>query len=280
MAFARQSVMTPDNMLSSSSFAQPVFWQMKWLVQSLNKKNHKSVLNELLHLRDVYGYEAQIFFLRTLLEEEFRSANKGTEVRSQVLIAELEKISVDPRFGAILLQALETFGGDDVTSSTGKSMSHTDFFSTLLKRLALKKQLAFCVSLLSCDSPSAGRTGGPLVSSRFRESCLRLLKHRLKDFVSHPQQLPDYVLHNLLCLLRSEEFLNSDALTHGATSSGMGASQNSSGPAGPEDKECDFFVQTHLQTVIRTLLDTHPGASRHFAPLSVLGPIPPSNFNG
>jgi hypothetical protein len=274
--YYRINSMTPDNILSSSSFEQPVFWQIKWLVQSLNKKNHKSVLNELLHLRHVYGFEAQVFFLRTLFEEEFRSSNKGTEVRSHLLINELEKISADPRFGAVLLQALETFGADDVSSSTGKAMSHTDFFSTLLKRLALKQQLAFCVALLSCDIPAAARSGGPLVFSRFRESCLRLLKQRLKDFVNHPQQLPEYVVHNLLCLLRSEAFLNGDQLTHGASSSAMGGSQNSSGAAA-EDRECDYFIQTHLQTVIRSLLDKHPSASRHFAPFSVLGPIIPTN---
>ena len=56
-----------------TSFASPLFWQIRYLVQGLNKKNFKSSVAELNQLIDLYGQDSRLFLLQCLVEEtDFR----------------------------------------------------------------------------------------------------------------------------------------------------------------------------------------------------------------
>jgi len=56
-----------------TSFASPLFWQIRYLVTNLNKKNFKSSVAELNQLIDLYGQDSRLFLIQCLVEEtDFR----------------------------------------------------------------------------------------------------------------------------------------------------------------------------------------------------------------
>lgn len=95
------------------SFAQPLYWQIRYLVTGLSKKSYKSSVAELHHLTQLYGYDAQVFFLRTLVEEiQFQDPKHGgggsgrDQLKIQLLQNELKEIENEEQFGVMLCQVV------------------------------------------------------------------------------------------------------------------------------------------------------------------------------
>ncbi|CAE7948984.1 hypothetical protein AK812_SmicGene15667 [Symbiodinium microadriaticum] len=125
------------------SFAQPLFWQIKYVVNGLSKKTQKQGLNELHNLIAAYGYDAQVFFLRVLIEECAANNWQPTGQRTfqmQLLASELKEMESEESFGMLLCQAIEQCR-DNVTE---------EFLSQLTKasKISLKPQLNLAAAML------------------------------------------------------------------------------------------------------------------------------------
>ncbi|CAJ1393161.1 unnamed protein product [Effrenium voratum] len=93
------------------SFAQPSFWQIKYLVNSLSKKNQKTSLTELHNLIAAFGYDAQVFYLRVLLESVPTTQQAGGKGSTQLLVlsSELKDMENEEQFGQVLCQAIADY---------------------------------------------------------------------------------------------------------------------------------------------------------------------------
>ncbi|CAM9552602.1 unnamed protein product, partial [Ectocarpus sp. 12 AP-2014] len=99
-------------------FASPIFWQIRYLVTNLTKKNLKSSISELNQLIELYGEDARVFLLQCLVEEtgfkEQRThahhGNKDTQ-KIQLLQHELAQAADRPNFVSAICRALEGSSG-------------------------------------------------------------------------------------------------------------------------------------------------------------------------
>lgn len=177
------------------SFAQPLFWQIRYLVTGLTKKNYKSSVSELHHLISLYGYDAQVFFLRTLIEEiQFQDAKHGggqgrDQLKVQLLQNELREIESEEQFGVLLCQAVEA-------SREGGVLE--DFVTHVCKvaKVQLRGQLSLAVACLQSTNEVTHREGA------------KFLRTKLREYVSpggRGQRLSEPLLHQLLASLRGTE---------------------------------------------------------------------------
>jgi len=174
------------------SFAQPTMWQIKYLVVGLSKKNYKSSVQELHHLIERFGYEAQVFLFRTLIEEtelrDARQAGGGREqLKLQLLTGELRLLENEEQFGSLLCHAAE--GAKDGVSE--------DFLTHFCKvtKLPLRLQIALGLACQHSVNPHTHREG------------MKFLKARLKEQTGPNKQpcLPEVTLHAVLSILSGNE---------------------------------------------------------------------------
>ncbi|CAK8992406.1 unnamed protein product [Durusdinium trenchii] len=171
------------------SFAQPLFWQIRYIVNALTKKNLKPSLNELHNLIAAFGYDAQVFFLRVLLEEaastNWQYSGKGA-FQLQVLSAELKEIEHEEQFGQLLCHAIEQFK-ENITE---------DFLLQLCKatKISLQAQINMAVAMLHSL---------PLSQEASRRESAKFLRNRFRDFTSNRAvRLSEPLVHSLLALLK------------------------------------------------------------------------------
>jgi CCR4-NOT transcription complex subunit 1 len=180
------------------SFAQPLLWQIRYLITGLSKKNFKSSVAELHQLITLYGYDAQLFFLRTLIEEiELRDFTKSgkDQLKAQLLQTELLTLVSDGQLGdgtgMLLCQALE--GSREPQPGVSE-----DFASHLCRatKLSLPQQLSLAVSFLESGNDFTRREG------------FKFLRARLREYTApgtRPPKLTESTLHGVCRALKSAE---------------------------------------------------------------------------
>nr|AHK23676.1 CCR4-NOT transcription complex subunit 1-like protein [Chromera velia] len=191
-----------------SNTSHLVFWQIKFLVSNINKKNQKANTAELHGLISLYGYEAHLFYLRTLIEEvelrERGQAGGRDLIKLNLLINDLQSLYERKEFGAMLVEALEQRTGDGLSAETvahfckvarltkwqefvlAAAMMHSAFETTRLEGTKLirakSKELVGSSSSSSSSTSGSAAGGGGSGSTdkdvRFKKSSSALpLKH-------------------------------------------------------------------------------------------------------
>eukprot|EP00928_Gymnodinium_smaydae_P097823 TRINITY_DN894_c1_g2_i1.p1 TRINITY_DN894_c1_g2~~TRINITY_DN894_c1_g2_i1.p1 ORF type:complete len:2458 (+),score=390.25 TRINITY_DN894_c1_g2_i1:119-7492(+) len=176
------------------SFAQPVFWQIRYLVTGLSKRNYKACVAELRQLVQLYGYDAQAFLLRTLVEElQFHDARGGAankdQLKLQLLQNELQSLDASEELGQLLRQALD--GAREFTEEFILQ------FSKAVK-LSQRAQFAIVAACLVLSSDAVRREGLKLLRSKLREASGASASVRVQLL-----SLPDSLLQSLVAALRS-----------------------------------------------------------------------------
>ncbi|CAE8600841.1 unnamed protein product, partial [Polarella glacialis] len=117
-----------------------------YLISGLSKKNYKPSVSELHQLISLHGYDAQVFFLRTLIEEiqvqDAKQSNSGgrDQLKLQLLQSELQRLEQEEQFGILFYQAIEA-------SRDGSPLVTDDLVTQLCRvtKVSLKSQLALSV---------------------------------------------------------------------------------------------------------------------------------------
>jgi CCR4-NOT transcription complex subunit 1 len=189
--------------MSEVSFAAPLLWQIRFIVQNTlsNKKTSKQGISEVRRLTDLYGDDARLFLFRCLIEHvDPKSTQHGHLV--QFLAEEIEAFSKKPNFGSVFCQAL--MGQADKKSIT------EDYLQQFCKQLNLKlvTQIAVGASIVGCTDEKASIEGR------------RFLAARTVEFGALPkeeqQKLSGSVLHEVAYYMKSAKHLKAGVISRKA----------------------------------------------------------------
>eukprot|EP01114_Cavostelium_apophysatum_P013415 TRINITY_DN3247_c0_g1_i5.p1 TRINITY_DN3247_c0_g1~~TRINITY_DN3247_c0_g1_i5.p1 ORF type:complete len:2234 (+),score=701.16 TRINITY_DN3247_c0_g1_i5:75-6776(+) len=185
-AIIRSPRRTPPSPASdTSSFSTLIGSQIRFLVSNLKQKNFKSTVSEIHHIIDLYGHEAYLLLLHTLIGNiDFRD-QKGQkdQFRIQLLSQELLSMQKSPNLPSLICQALE-----GVESLQEEFLAH---FSKVLK-LQLSQEILVGLGLAHS------------VDAHVRSEGIKFLKNKITDLTpSALKSLPENILHHLLYFLRT-----------------------------------------------------------------------------
>eukprot|EP01116_Phalansterium_solitarium_P014539 TRINITY_DN3224_c0_g1_i5.p1 TRINITY_DN3224_c0_g1~~TRINITY_DN3224_c0_g1_i5.p1 ORF type:complete len:1462 (-),score=389.12 TRINITY_DN3224_c0_g1_i5:3053-7438(-) len=183
----RSSVTTLTN------FSYLVGSQIRFLVTNLNKKNAKASTTELHHLVDLYGSDAYLYLLRSLVSSIDFKDTKGQkdQIRIQLLSQEVSQLVRLPNFASLVCQALE-----------GLETLQDDFVSQFCKllKLTLPQEILVALSLAQSVEPIVHEGGDRYLRLRLPELTNNMIK-----------SLPENLLHSLLYYLRTSEGFSKQA---------------------------------------------------------------------
>jgi len=154
-------------------------------VTNLNKKNTKSSVTEIHHLIDLYGHDAFLYLLRSLVSNiDFRDPKPKDQTKLQLLHQEIVQLVKQPNFASCICQAIEAI-----------EHLQEDFVSNFSKALKLSPQHELLIALGLAHS----------VDPNIKQEGLKFLKNKVADLqLATLKVLPDNVLHTLLYVLRTE----------------------------------------------------------------------------
>eukprot|EP00455_Lapot_gusevi_P023340 TRINITY_DN24262_c0_g2_i1.p1 TRINITY_DN24262_c0_g2~~TRINITY_DN24262_c0_g2_i1.p1 ORF type:complete len:109 (-),score=8.59 TRINITY_DN24262_c0_g2_i1:9-335(-) len=93
------------------SFAYPIFAQIRHIVSHLNKKNYANAVAELTELTNIYGDDARLYTLSSLLEDiDLVDKSHQDQLKLQLLNEKISELSNQPNFTSLLCLALEVLG--------------------------------------------------------------------------------------------------------------------------------------------------------------------------
>jgi CCR4-NOT transcription complex subunit 1 len=141
-----------------TSFASPLFWQIRYLVTNLNKKNFKSSVAELNQLIDLYGQDSRLFLIQCLVEEtdfrDQRAHHQHKDYQKILLLAhEISQATAKPNFASIICQVLESqTSGSRARPSGHQRIITEDFLIQFCRalKLTLPQQITIAAGL--CES--------------------------------------------------------------------------------------------------------------------------------
>jgi CCR4-NOT transcription complex subunit 1 len=194
-----------------TSFASPLFWQIRYLVTNLNKKNFKSSVAELNQLIDLYGQDSRLFLIQCLVEEtdfrDQRAHHQHKDYQKILLLAhEISQATAKPNFASIICQVLES----QATGSRARSSGHQrvvteDFLIQFCRalKLTLPQQITIAAGL--CESLDAAVVA----------EAVKFLKAKLPELSnSGAGKLTPEALHTLAYVMQiREEFMSVPAET-------------------------------------------------------------------
>jgi len=181
-------------------FCSPLFWQIRFLVTNLTKKNFKPSVAELNQLVDLYGHDARIFLLSCLIEETDFKENKNQKDAQKILLLahELGQAVQEPNFASIICQAFSVLSrsGGRWGGIGGGPLKENLIGMLKVVRLGGPHQVAVLVALASPENDSR-----PLM-----QVALELLKVKVGELLSGAgDSLPSHILHSLVYLIRENQ---------------------------------------------------------------------------
>ncbi|CAM9443097.1 unnamed protein product [Choristocarpus tenellus] len=174
-------------------FASPLFWQIRYLVTNLTKKNLKSSIAELNQLIALYGEDARLFLLQCLVEEtgfkeqKAHSHHPGKDAQKiQLLQLEVAQATAEPNFVTAVCRALEgsaagvekdnraeahtrhTGRGGGQSHQQGPHRITEEFLSGFCRSLKLSppQQVAVALGLARSQNPFVSKEGVKFLIAR------------------------------------------------------------------------------------------------------------------
>ncbi|CAM9995344.1 unnamed protein product [Discosporangium mesarthrocarpum] len=202
-------------------FASPLFWQIRYLVTNLTKKNLKSSIAELNQLIALYGEDARLFLLQCLVEETGFKEQKphahhpSKEAQKiQLLQHEVALATLEPNFVSAICRALEgsaagsagrdphwdvphshTRGRGGPQSQQGPHRVTEEFLAGFCRALKLSppQQVAVALGLARSQNPAVSREG------------VKFLVAKVPGLANGGGHLSGEALHSLLELVNLSE---------------------------------------------------------------------------
>jgi CCR4-NOT transcription complex subunit 1 len=167
------------------SFSYHVYNQIRLLISAVTKKNFRATVTELKELFRLYGDDARLFLLRTLVEDlDFHDKSHKDQFKLQLLAQELSDLAARPNFASILCRSLEPH------NINAEYLVH--FIRSLKLQLALQLQLAMGL-IHSSHEPT-------------RQEGITLLRAKLSEaFDANAERLPELLVLELSFFIRSSE---------------------------------------------------------------------------
>ncbi len=188
------------------SFASPLFWQIRYLVQGLNKKNQKTHVAELDSLVRLFGPNARIHLLACILEDldvrsaATRPAYLKDSVKAQVFLTQVTQLADSASLGADMRNVIEKVIAT-YSVSGGSSPVNEEYVSHLCAVLKIPLSQELDVALACAESTA---------SAELARSGKTFLLSKLKLSSDLSGSVPTATVHRIILYLRRIEDLSEE----------------------------------------------------------------------